>query len=109
MNFKYYCSRGGIMSLKNIIYSILGLVLIGLVLLFTYAKKNDKHFFHRSPRAEVVAFNDWSEFKTDSERFKISLPHAPQYAKEILPNRDGVNYRKYEMYMSERPDGHLFW
>jgi hypothetical protein len=53
-------------------------------------------------------FSTWSEFVPQSGLFKVTLPHSPQYAKDLvaIPNSD--KKRRYDMYASEKIDGTLF-
>src|SRR5262249_40888926 len=58
-------------------------------------------------KLSLSQFPGWKDFTSDKNSFKVHLPLIPQHATESvsLPNNE---MRKYDMYVSEKPDGTIF-
>lgn len=85
------------------------LALLGAALLYIRQGTKDSQ---KAPLAssvsQVDAFKTWQEFKPQSGLFKVSLPHRPQYAKDLVPIPGTSQNRRYDMYASEDIDGTLY-
>jgi len=53
-------------------------------------------------------FHNWHLFSSPNETFKVLLPTLPQHATENITDPKSQAVRKYDMYVSEKPDGTVF-
>ncbi|MGA8165629.1 MAG: hypothetical protein WB791_11545 [Waddliaceae bacterium] len=53
-------------------------------------------------------FHNWHEFSAPNGSFKVLLPSLPQHATENISDPKFQKKKKYDMYVSEKPDGTVF-
>ncbi|ADI38439.1 putative uncharacterized protein [Waddlia chondrophila 2032/99] len=57
---------------------------------------------------EKYNFQNWKEYHSPTEKFKVMLPTIPQQATENIKDPKTGENKNYDMYVSERLDGTIF-
>jgi hypothetical protein len=57
---------------------------------------------------ENFKFENWKEFNANNGEFKVLIPTLPQHANDTVKDPKTQEVRKYEMYVSEKPEGTIF-
>lgn len=91
------------------IVPIFAVLFVGILWMATDMKNSYKLLpIKTNSQLEVPPFADWREFVPKSEKFKVTFPAPPQYAKEAIEIPGTNLLRRYEMYVSEKLDGDVF-
>lgn len=94
---------------------LISLVLLGLIIFMgayvVYASKKTSEKGLAGPLEEnltIFGFENWHEFASPDGDFKVMLPSLPQHASDMIKDKNSGEERKYDMFVSEKPDGSVF-
>lgn len=92
----------------------LGVLVIAVAAIWVYLfqKNEQKNKIEGGtvPSKEALAsnFEDWHVFDEPTGSFSVMVPTLPQHVAENLTDPASKEQRKYDMFVSERPDGSVF-
>lgn len=93
---------------------MLGILVIAVAIIWVFLFQKNKGEMKTEggtvPSKEALEgnYHDWHVFEAPSGNFSVMVPTLPQHATEKLVDPESKESRKYDMYVSERPDGSVF-
>lgn len=96
---------------RVLIVAILLIVLFGLYLTLRHSKDVSNLLPIESQRQIQIAdqgFEKWKEFSSPQGYFKVLFPSLPHHVVDKLNDGDTKSLKKFDTYISEKPDGTAF-
>lgn len=101
--------RGFAMSKTAAIVTILIIAIICLLGYYLKESYRNPNMSQTQPtNLTAFDFQNWHEFTSPTEDFKVLFPSLPQRATESVDDPKTKEKRKYEMYVAQKDDGTLF-
>jgi len=95
------------MSKRALVYTVLGLLLMGVIWAFSQLKSSYELLpIQAAKKAAPSTYSLWQNY--NAETFSVSVPVLPQNATDVVKEPNTQETRIYDLYVSETPDGTIY-